>query len=112
MLLKYPTSNIILNIEMVRNVNYEKEKIKLFVVGAISFSLGGTDFFLLVALFLLPSSLFTTTIGSLPPCRTDCTTWTKKDKETDWELEHFCDSHIYKCRTQAESTALKIFTAS
>ena len=45
MLLKYPTSNIILNIEMVRNVNYEKEKIKLFVVGAISFSLRGTDFF-------------------------------------------------------------------
>ena len=45
MLLKNPTSNIILNIEMVRNVNYEKEKIKLFVVGAISFSLGGTDFF-------------------------------------------------------------------
>ena len=43
--LKYPTSNIISKIEMVRNVNYEKEKIKLFVVGAISFSLGGTDFF-------------------------------------------------------------------
>ena len=30
MLLKYPTCNIILNIEMVRNVNYEK---------------GATDFF-------------------------------------------------------------------
>ena len=45
MLLKYPTCNIILKIEMVRNVNYEKEKIKLFVVGTISFSLGATDFF-------------------------------------------------------------------
>ena len=45
MLLKYPTCNIILNIEMVRNINYEKEKIKLFVVGTISFSLGATDFF-------------------------------------------------------------------
>ena len=45
MLLKYPTCNVILNIEMVRNVNYEKEKIKLFVVGTISFSLGATGFF-------------------------------------------------------------------
>ena len=86
---------------MVRNVNYEKEKIKLFVVGAISFSLRVLIFsssrFVFATLFS-----FTTTIGSLPHCRTDCTTWTKKDKETDWELEHFCDSHIYKCRTQAE----------
>ena len=26
----------------------------------------------------------------------------KKDKQTDWELEYLCDSHIQKCRSQAE----------
>ena len=27
----------------------------------------------------------------------------KKDKQTDWELEYLCDSHIRKCRSQAEA---------
>ena len=26
----------------------------------------------------------------------------KKEKQLEWELEHFCDSRIYKCRSQAE----------
>ena len=73
----------------------------------------GYWFVLRVALYLLPASfLFTTIIGSLPHWRTDCTTWTKKEQAYRLRLEHFCDSHIYKCRSQAEKyAALKIFAA-
>ena len=45
-------------------------------------------FVLRVALYLLPSSLFATTI------RSDCTTRTKKEQAYRLRLEHFCDSHI------------------
>ena len=63
----------------------------------------GYWFVLRVALYSLPSSVFTTTIGSLLHWRTDCqeplwlldcTTWTKKEQAYRLRLEHFCDSHI------------------
>ena len=31
----------------------------------------------------------------------------KNHKQTDWELERFCDSHIYKSRGQAEKYGFK-----
>ena len=33
----------------------------------------------------------------------------KNDKQTDWELEHFGDSQIYKCQSQAEKYGLEDF---
>ena len=31
----------------------------------------------------------------------------KKDKQTDWELEYLCDSHIHKFRSQDEKYAFE-----
>ena len=60
MLLEYCTSNILFTH---RNVNYEKVY-HLLHLGVISFSSVATDS--LFASLCIPSSLFTTTTGSLP----------------------------------------------
>ena len=97
MLLECSTSNIILRIEMLT-----MKTIVIFFASWRDFLFfRGYWFVLRVALYLLPSSLFTTTIGSLPHWRTDCTTWTKKEQAYRLRLEHFCDSHIYKYRSLA-----------
>ena len=83
----YSTSNITLGIEMLTT----KKKVKLFVFFASwrdFFYFGATDSLFALIFCHAPSSLFTTTIGSLPHWRTNCTTWTEKRREIDWELVH------------------------
>ena len=89
----YSTSDII-------GIETTKKKIKLFVF----FCIFRRDFpFLWCYWFSVPVSfsakhplLFIPTIGSLPHWRADST-----EEQMHWELEHFCDSHIYKCWSQA-----------
>ena len=83
MLLEYSSSNIILHIEM-----SAMKKFVIFCMLAWFPFFRSYWFVLRVALYLLPSSLFATTI------RSDCTTRTKKEQAYRLRLEHFCDSHI------------------
>ena len=80
MLLEHFTSNIILRIEMLT-----MKKFSSFVSWRDFLFFRGYWFVLRVALYLIFSSLFTITIGSLPHWRTDCTTWTKKEQAYNWD---------------------------
>ena len=54
------------------------KKVVIFCILAWFLFFRGYWFVLRVALYLLPSSLFTTTIGSLPSEEQICTSWTKQ----------------------------------
>ena len=93
----YSTSNITLGIEMLTT----KKKVKLFVFFASwrdFFYFGATDSLFALIFCHAPSSLFTTTIGSLPHWRTNCTTWTEKRREIDTSVG-----------AKLRSMALKVF---
>ena len=96
MFLKYSTSNIILRIEMLTM----KKEIKLFVVFCIlawfPYSFFASLCFCYPLLFLLPR------YGLNPNEEQIVQHELKREKQLEWELEHFCDSRIYKCRSQAE----------
>ena len=59
----------------------------------------GYWFVLGVAWYLLPSSLFTTTIGSLPHWRTDCTTRTKLRQRSSKPRTSQLGSDTCKCES-------------
>ena len=96
MFLKYSISNIILRIEMLTM----KKEIKLFVLFCIlagfPYSFFASLCFCYPLLFLLPR------YGLNPNEEQIVQHELKREKQLEWELEHFCDSRIYKCRSQAE----------
>ena len=81
-----------------------KKKILRFVVFCILAWLSFCLMLLIIRCFrhFLPCTLFSLWLPGDRVSRTDCKTWTEKRAQMDWELKHFCDSHIYKCRSQAE----------
>ena len=81
-----------------------KKKILRFVVFCILAWLSFCLMLLMIRCFrhFLPCTLFSLWLPGDRVSRTDCKTWTEKSAQMDWELKHFCDSHIYKCRSQAE----------
>ena len=101
MLLKYSTSHVILRIEMLT--------MKKFVIHCILAWFPFLQGLLKLCtcyplLFLLPPQ------GLYPTEEQIVQHEVKKDKRTELRHEHFCDSHIYKCRSQTEKyAALKIF---
>ena len=98
MFLKYSTSNIILRIEMLTM----KTKIKLFVVFCILPWLPSYSFFASSLCFCYPLLFLLPRWGLNPNEEQIVQHERKRDKQTEWELEQFCDFRIYKCRSQAE----------